>query len=66
MNTTSITALIVAVAGLMGTIPAIIIAIKGNNKASLNSTVIQKEVQRADKQDQALYDLQHKVNGGDT
>jgi biopolymer transport protein ExbB/TolQ len=61
---TAITALVVAIAGLAGAIPAIIIAIKGNSKASANSTIIQKEVTRANKQDDALLDLQNKVNGG--
>jgi hypothetical protein len=60
----AITGLVIAIAGLAGAIPAIIIAIKGNSKATANSTVIQREVKRADAQDNALLDLQNKVNGG--
>lgn len=60
----AITALVVAIAGLAGAIPAIIIAIKGNSKANTNTSTLVREVDRADKQDAALYDLQQKVNGG--
>lgn len=64
MSTTNIVAIITALASLSATIPAIIIAVKGNNKANAVSTTVQKEVVRANNQDSAIYDLQKKVNGG--
>ena len=66
MSVSNITALVLAIAALAGTIPAIILAVKGVNKANTVGTTVDKEVVRANKQDDALYDLQQKVNGGET
>lgn len=64
MSVGNITSLVLAVAALAGTIPAIILALKGKSKADAVSTTVAKEVTRANKQDDALLELQQKVNGG--
>lgn len=61
---TAITGLVVALGGLATAVLAIINAIKANKKASLVQTTVKEEQGHSQKQDEALADLQHKVNGG--